>query len=229
MRIPFTYYMEWACFLTSLLCYRRLRGTPFLWFIPYLLFTLVIESVGIYYSYLLFVKHEPVKNYYLFNIHNHFEVLVPVYMYYKTLKIEKTLKAIRWMSVVFLAFGIINITCIQGFYVAYNSYTFFLGTLIVTYLAAAYMYESLQLENINDNILQQPIFWMTVGYTFFFVGMSVVVLLHQLTLKLHLYINGKTLYYIVNQCVNVVLYSCLSIAFIISKPLRKQAAKPVLA
>lgn len=220
--LPLSSYLEIGCFLISLFCYKKLKGTPFFWFIPYLAFTVLIESLGAYYAYLRHEKNLDIKNYFLFNIHNHFEVLVPMYMYYKGLGTPVILKLIKPIAITFVLFGLINIFFIQGFFNSYNSNTFVIGGIIVTFLICIYFYECLLPQNLYYNILQEPLFWVSVGFLFFFVGMSVVVSFYSTIVNLKLEISGKRLYFIINQILNVILYSCLSIAFWVCKPAVKK-------
>lgn len=68
-------------------------------------------------------------------------------------------------------FYLSNVIFVQSFFNEFHTYSFMLGSLIVVGFSILYMYELISVEtNLEQNILSQPMFWISAGLLFFYSG-----------------------------------------------------------
>lgn len=199
------YYFEFLAFLVALIRYQKLKNSYMVWFIPFLLLTAVCEfgSDIIYYQYNL-----PTD--WIYNI------LIPFTIYFYGFIFYRLLRSSNLKSV-FLSVAFVYLACNVYFLLTSTSFSIILlliGAVIQIILACYYFYKCL-LDDVNLNAYYiKSGLWIASGIVIFYSGISIVFSLVNYIRAHHLMINGVHLYNVVPRYLSIILYTCLSIAFL---------------
>lgn len=203
-------YFELISLVISLLCVKKLQGTYLFLFIPFLILT-NIQEWGSYYGYLSINGNNIVS----LNIFTNIEFAFYSYILYYHTAEKKQKKRILILYCVFFFFAFLNIFFIQGL-TNFHSYSYLLGSLLIIYYVCYFFYELFQSEK-YINLLKFPMFWICIGLLFFYLGMFVYYTFFELvTLKYIL--QYVTLFNVLMNIFNIVLYSFFAISFLCPKP-----------
>jgi hypothetical protein len=209
--LPFFIYIELAAFIISLLTYNSLKGTAFRPFPFFLLFIVMVELTG---TYMAKVLHQ--QNAWLLNISTTLEFIFYAYIFSQTLRNP----AFKKMTLGFIAFFPIlvalNMIFIQGF-MEFHSYTNALGSVLMVIFCSLFFYELL-LNPLEGELHKVPMFWVTTGILFFYLGDLSFDLLYNLLKNDAM---GRDLFKSINNNLILILYSCFIIAFLCQRSLVK--------
>lgn len=111
-----------------------------------------------------------------------------------------------------LLISIINILFLQGFW-KLHSYTLVLGGLFIIYLVCVFFYELLRMTSHTEFISRFPLIWISTGVLFFYLNQFLFFAFFEYMAYKNDY-SYYQLFKIISNVSNVILYSCLSIAFI---------------
>ena len=199
-------YFEMSAFFISVLTYSKLRGTAFRLFPFFLLFITLVELAG---RYIRIVLHQ--HNNWLYNISTTLEFIFYAYIFEKCLKDrgykKLTLRFILFCPVLVLA----NLLFIQGF-TSFHSYTMVLGSFFMIIFCCLFFYEVL-LTPLELELYRVPMFWISTGILFFYLGDFSYDLAYNLIVKYEVD-SGRKLFTSINNNLILVLYSCFIIAFL---------------
>ncbi len=204
-----------SSFLVCILLYRSLRNTPLKFFLPFLFITLTVELIGYW------LTTRDTKNYALFNIFTTLEFVFYSFLFSKHLKTT----VFKKLTIGFIPFYIflvfINLQFVQGYNVTFHTYTFLLGSFFVVLFCCLFFYESVLPEHLDHPLAKQPFFWVCTGLLLFYMGSVIINALFEYLRNYDLQQEGKKIYGIINQSLNVVLYSAFIYAFILCRKNKK--------
>lgn len=209
--LPIYMYAELGALIASLLTYRSLKGMAFRLFPFFLLFIVVVELTGDYTGRVLHYK-----NSWLYNISTTLEFIFYAYIFSCTLRNP----AYKKMTLVFMVFFpllvLLNMALLQGFS-EFHSYTNALGSVLMVIFCCFFFYELL-LNPLEGQLHKVPMFWVSTGILFFYLGDLSFDLLYNLLKNDAM---GRDLFKSINNNLILILYSCFIIAFLCQRNLVK--------
>jgi len=206
-------FFELAAFTVSVLAYPKLKGTPLRLFPFFLLFIVLVELMGRYIHAVLLQK-----NAWLYNVSTTIEFIFYTYIFQLQFR-DGTYKksAIRFM-LFYPLLVLLNLVFVQGF-MNFHSYTMVVGNIFMVIFCSLYFYELL-LNPVEGELRRDPMFWISSGILFFYLGDLSYELLFNLLQKYARNSNWK-LFQNINNNLILMLYSCFIIAFLCRKNPRK--------
>lgn len=208
MKLYLHHYAELLCFLVSLFCYRRFRGSAFVWFVPFMLLTLIAELVA---TYIAHVNGLP--NYSIYNFLT--TVAFGFYIWFICQYIENRIVKKSFLPVVILL-GLAIV--INIFFVnkgIFHRKTYIAGSIIIVFYCFFYLFELIKKYDIDLRIEKQPVFWVAIGLLFFFLsGAGFFIFINSFSRELKEQFNN------IVRWLSVFMYGSFSIAFILC-PRRK--------
>lgn len=203
-----------SSFLVCILLYNTLRKTHFKYFLPFLFITLTVELTG----YWLITKG--IRNYTLFNVFTTFEFIFYAFLFSKHLKTTLFKKLTIGFMPFYAVMVFLNLQYVQG-YNNFHTYTFLLGSFFVVLFCCLFFYESVLPEHLDHPLAMQPFFWVCTGLLLFYMGSVIINALFEYLRSYDLQQEGKKIYGLINQSLNVVLYSSFIYAFILCRKTKK--------
>ena len=201
-------YFEILAFVCSLIFWKNIRNTPLKWFVPYLLFIVIVEFLGRYMRTEL-----EVSNAWLYNISVPVEYLFFVFIFFSYFKSVIN----RKLSIGFiLLFGlyVVIFLFVNGI-VNFNRNVLLVGSFFLVIFSVLYLIGLYNQPGII-NLGKQPVFWIAVGVLLFNAGEFSYDLLPKL-----FFINrmdrGAVIFRSINSYLNLLLYLCISISFLWKK------------
>ena len=196
---------ELLSFFVAIVYYRYLKGSFMKWFLPFLGFVFAGEM------FVKFIGSAILVNY-LIGI---LESIFYGYIFYNLSHRLILKKAI-------LFFVPVSVICYLFTYLFYgNLFTYFISNIIISgfFLAAialAYLYEKFA-DDDEILLVSEPGFWIAVGVSLFYSGISITFSLYDFIIKHDLSIVGVKLYNIVPRVLSIILYLSISISIILCK------------
>jgi hypothetical protein len=207
-------YLEIAAFICSVIYFKKIKGTPLLWLVPFLLLMVSTEFAGMYMRKILHVQN--VK---LYNITIPIEYAFYTFLF-SQLMTSQLFKKIALATLAFLiCFSVINILFIQGFsLLATNNLK--VGNIIMIFLSCLALVDVFN-NDIETSITQIPLFWLAVGVLIFNAG-EILYLLFFNTLLKHGWDKTADIFNSINNKLIYVLYSCIILSILCTKKLPKK-------
>jgi len=202
-------------FIVALYSYRQKRDKMLLYFIPFLFLTVIIELIGTWYL------SKGLRNYWMFNVFTTLEFLFYTFLFYLYFKKRIFKKIILYFMPLFTLMVLLNILFIQGFNKTFNTYTFLLGSFFIVIFCCCYFYESVLPDKIDQQLSKQPFFWICSGLLIFYLGSVIINALFEYLRNNDLQAEGIRIYGIINNSLNVILYSSFCIAFYLCRDNKK--------
>ncbi len=219
MSVPFLF--ELISLLTAIFCYKDLKATKMVYFIPFLLLTVFVEFIG----YLSIFYNLGDKNYWIYNIFNIIEFIFYAFLFYQNLKIPVLKKTVLYFIPLIILFSVYNYVFLQGLD-RFHTYTLLFGSFFMVFFCCCYFYEWVLPEQITQNLLKQPFFWICVGLLLFYLGSVIINALFEYLRSSDMLQEGKRIYKFINQTLNLVLYTSFSISFILCRNNRTSFLSP---
>lgn len=203
-----------SSFLVCIYLFKYLKDSLLKYFLPFLFITLTVELVGFW------LTRIGIKNYLLYNVFTTVEFIFYAFLFSKHLK-TVFFKKLTIGFIPFYAFMVfLNLQFVQG-YNNFHTYTFLLGSFFVVLFCCLFFYESVLPEHLDHPLAKQPFFWVCTGLLLFYMGSVIINALFEYLRSYDLQQEGKKIYGIINQSLNVVLYSAFIYAFILCRKNRK--------
>ena len=202
-------------FLVALYSYRRKRDKMLLYFTPFLFLTVIIELIGTWYL------SKGLRNYWMFNVFTTLEFLFYTFLFYLYFKKNVFKKIVLYFMPLFTLMVLLNIFFIQGFNKTFNTYTFLLGSFFIVIFCCCYFYESVLPDKIDQQLSKQPFFWICSGLLIFYLGSVIINALFEYLRNNDLQAEGIRIYGIINNSLNILLYSSFCIAFFLCRNNKK--------
>jgi len=186
-----------------------------LYFIPFLFLTVIVEFIGgLYLS-------KGLRNYWMYNVFTTIEFVFYSLLFYTNFKKILFKKLIIIFIPFFIAFIILNMLFVQGINKTFNTYTFLLGSFFIVIFCCCFFYESVLPDKIDQQLSKQPFFWICSGLLIFYLGSVIINALFEYLRNNDLQAEGIRIYGIINNSLNVILYSSFSIAFYLCRDHKK--------
>ncbi len=197
-----------SSFLVCLYLYKTLKNTELKYFLPFLLLTLAVELVGYWFS------SRGIKNYLMFNVFTTFEFIFYTFLFYKHLQkpiFKKITLAFIPIYTLAVAYNLLYVQGVNNF----HTYTFLLGSFFIVVFCCLFFFESVLPEHLDNKLTLQPFFWVCTGLLLFYLGSVIINALFEYLRSFDMQEEGKRIYGIINQSLNVVLYSSFIFAFVL--------------
>ncbi len=208
-----------SSFFVCLALYSSLKKTNLKYFLPFLLLTLIIELIGFF----MVIKGN--HKYTMYNVFTTFEFVFYFFIFSKHLKIPYYRYPVIAMIFIYPITVYLNLKYIQGFN-TFHSYTFLLGSFFMVLFSCLFFFESVRLENLHKMLPDQPFFWVCTAFIMFYLGSVVINSLFQYLMSFDMQSQGKRIYSLINQSLNLLLYSGFIYAFILCHRKRKTSISP---
>ncbi|MGC4058475.1 MAG: hypothetical protein QM743_10225 [Chitinophagaceae bacterium] len=207
--------VECIAFLAAVL-FGRYGGRYFLLFIPFLLYTCINEYIGCYYKYVL---HE--RNCFLYNIYTPVEFVFYSLLIRHALNSRLRKKLTLSFVVAGLGFSLYNMLFIQGLNQGLNTYTNVTLSLLLIFASLLYLYDLLIISERIQTPVREPMFWIVAGLLFFNFGWLAINALYRCAIAFHFTLFGKEIYSQIMKLLNLLMYSCFTISFVLCYRNRK--------
>jgi len=204
---------ELAAFIVSALAYPKLKGTSLRLFPFFLLFIVLVELIGRYIHAVLLQE-----NAWLYNVSTTIEFLFYAYIFESQLRDATFKKSTVRFMLFYPLLVLLNLLFVQGFR-HFHTYTMVVGSIFMVIFCGLYFYELL-LNPLEGELRRDPMFWISTGILFFYLGDLSYNLLFTLLQKYAKNTSGK-LFQNINNNLILMLYSCYIIAFLCRKNPRK--------
>lgn len=216
MLFSIDFYFQISSLIFSIYSYQQKRDKILLYFVPFLLITVIVEFIGWWWY-----EHYGIGNYILYNIFTTLEFIFYTSLFHLHFKKRIFRQLVLWFIPGFLLAVILNMLFVQGLTRTFNTYTFLLGSFFVVIFCCCYFYESVLPDNIDKQLSKQPFFWICSGLLIFYLGSVIINALFEYLRSNDLREEGKRIYGIINHSLNVILYSSFCIAFYLCRNHKK--------
>lgn len=204
--LPIHILFEIGCFLISLVFWYKIRNSKLRWFMPFLLFMVVVELYGRY------LRKELLQpNAWLYNLSVPIEYLFYSFIFLIHYKSKLFQNAVKIFMVLFFIFIVANILVIQGFH-KFNTNILKIGSFSMIILSCLYFTELLKTES-RINLLSEPLFWIATGVFLFNTGEFLYSLFSDFLIINHLD-RTRIIFVTINNKLIWLLYTCLAISFL---------------
>src|SRR6266498_4584342 len=207
--LPIHIYFETAAFITSVICWNKIKLGKFRWFLPFLFLMLIVELIGWYLRKGLGLE----TNGYLYNFSVPIEYIFYCWLFQKTYQTASLQKTARFFIYAFALFCII-IFLLKGIY-WFNSIILLTGNIAAILFSCLYFYELLIVEE-RINLVKEPMFWIATGVVLFNLGEFLYSAFYKL-LRQQGWDNGTKLFKAINNNLILVLYLCIIIGLLCVK------------
>lgn len=221
--MKFYLYFEILSFLISAVLYYKKRNKLLLYFIPFLFLTVVIELVG---SGLFFNSWFPNYRYATYNVFTTIEFVFYSAVFFSQFRKAFFKKVVTFFIPIFTFLVILNLGFIQGLNKTFHTYTFLLGSFFIVAFCCCFFYESVLPERIDEQLSKQPFFWISSGLLIYYLGSVIINALFDYLTTNDMRIEGTRIYGIINDCLNVILYTSFSISFFLCPDNKKTSSLP---
>jgi len=216
--LPLYVYFIAISFLTSLSVYFISKDAPFYlkMFPPFLLATLVVESLGTYLSSI------GKQNVWLYNFFTVIEFCFYLEVISLIISNRKMKKIIRVILVVYALASSINIIFLQQIMV-FHTFTYAIGCLLIVAVCVYYFYELFKVPK-AIKLWNNPAFWICSGLLFFYCcGFPLYGFANFISGISKLIISN---FHSIIIILNIFLYSLFTIAFLCQFKTRKYISLP---
>lgn len=212
------FYFEMLSLVIAIFCYTALKQTKMVYFIPFLLLTVVVEFIG-YLAIIYAIKN---KNYWLYNVFNTIEFMFYAFMFAQSFQLPILKKLAYSFIPILILFSANNYINLQGTD-RFHTYTLLFGSFFMVFFCCCYFYEWVLPEQITQNLLRQPFFWICVGLLLFYLGSVIINALYEYLRSSDMIQEGKRIYIFINRSLNIILYTSFSISFLICRKNRRES------
>jgi hypothetical protein len=207
--LPLHIYFEIGALLISIFCWRSLGNSRLKWFLPFLIFIVLVELTGRYFS-----RELKQPNAWLYNLSIPIEYLFYCLLflsYYKQVVNRIVAKSFLFL---FTLFAIVNFVFMEGF-TKFNIYFLVFGSFFMVAFSILFLFE-LYNDIEQTPIWKIPMFWITVGILLFNAGEFSYNLLSKYFIAYNIDSTLK-LFRLINHKLILLLYSSFIAAFICQK------------
>ena len=201
------------CLLVAIFLYKKLHPKWLRLFIYFLLLTMAVEVIATFYS-----QYFKKSNHFIVNIYLPLSFGFYFSIFYKTFETKKNKIICSIACIIYLLFFVCDNTFIEGFY-SFSSYSYSLGSILIVSCCLLYFMWLFTTDRVM-NYFKIPMFWISTGLLFFFVGSLVEMSLLKYMLNNHMDIDGR-IYQFIMTTLNVLLYGAFTISFLCNQVWRK--------
>ena len=208
-------YFELSAFLLSVLVYTNLKATPLRPF-PLFLGFIVLTELAAKYNRVPLSQPDTRLNVLSTTV----GFIFYAYIFKGYLRRPFFKRMVSAFMVVYPLLVGIDLLLLQGFTLQ-HSYTQSLGAVCMILFCCCFFYELL-LNPVEEQLRRDPMFWISTGILFFYLGSLSYNLLFNFLAKFAAGEGGK-LFQSINNNLILMLYSCFIIAFLCKRSLRKSS------
>ena len=206
---------ELIALIVAIIYYPHLKKSFMKWFLPFLAFIFIGELIASYKYY----HDRSWLNIYIYYLIGMAESVFYGYIFYQLNSRRSYKKKILY----FIAIS--TIAYFIGLFFFATGYTYFILTLIISgfflsLIALGYTYTKF-VDDDETLMITESGFWIAVGVSIFFSGISIVLALHDFIVRNNLILFGVKLYNLVPRVLCIILYASISIAIILCKKKNK--------
>jgi hypothetical protein len=212
MTIDLFQYFQLLSLLVAIICYKGLVHCQLVLFIPLLLLTNVVEILGANYKQLGWSRSDAVYNWYIL-----LSTPINLYLYGVMLKLRRNEKPVYIIiSILSLAFIIINFAFLQGAR-QFNNISVVLIEILNIVFSCFVLLRLALYGDVKLGILKAPYSWISAANLLFGLITLVLLGLQQYIRSNNIVIGNTSLYRAILPVVNIILYSCYTVAFILCR------------
>ncbi len=200
--------------LVIIIFYKRLQPQWLRLFFYFLLLTLAVEIFSSMYSYSFKKSNHFIVNLYLPVIFSFYFLL-----FFKAFKTKNFKRIIGAAFLLYLLFFLYDILFFEGFYY-FNIYSFCFGSILIVLCCLLYFMWLFASDDLI-NYFALPMFWISTGLLFFYVGNLVQVSLMKYIISNHLDPDGR-IYQFIMVTLNLLLYGAFTVGFLCNRPWKKE-------
>ncbi|MCO5936714.1 hypothetical protein NAF17_14315 [Mucilaginibacter sp. RB4R14] len=200
-------FFELLAFITSVVRYKALKHTRYIYFIPYLFFILIYEYGSIENWFIFKQSNLWITNITLFIFFLFYSIFV--YGLIETVKFKEWIRRLIVLTIICSA---ANMAFLQGFW-GLDTITILLQFAILISITCLYFYELMNLTGKELKVLRLPGFWLNTGVLFFCLGQFLFFSSFAYMAYLKIY-QFSVLHHVVANIANAILYSFLTISFL---------------
>jgi hypothetical protein len=197
---------EWFTFFAALLLLDK-KTDAWLLFIPLMFAVLCTETIGWY----MHVKLKVLDNALPFNILMILSNAFFIWFFSNAILLHPIHKLLKWLATAFVILATINLLFFQGPW-KYNSFSESAADILLVIICCYFLFTIVK-SNEHFNLVSFDYFWLATGLLFYCLGSA---LLYQFSYLLRDYYEQTKIDIgtYVNYTLNLILYTCLIIAFI---------------
>ncbi len=192
-----------------MLCWRALRTSKLIWFVPYLLFIVSVELIA---RFLYRELNQP--NAWLYNLSIPVEYSFYTFIMYRFYTRKIFVNASYFFIAGLFLYSLINIIFITGL-TNVNADIFVIGSIGCLFFSLISLFEIYR-QDYELSVFLIPIFWITVGIMLFNAGEIMLNMMQSYLAKTELR-NAPNIFAFINHNLINVLYSSFIIAFLCQK------------
>lgn len=215
MKIIVNHVMEALTLFVAVYKYKDIKHTRYVYFIPFLVFTLMGELGGIYF---LTPPHvNGMKNLHIYLVLTMVEIIFIGHQFYEMFRLRK----LKQFTLIGSSFLFILLSVWLFFFVDIG--VIFTSTLTVlgfflTCLSCFFLYEKFAYSELEETIfIQLPDFWFTFGILIYWGGSTIPFVLYYFLKENQILILGMPLYRFFPQVFSIFLYGCFIKAILLWK------------
>lgn len=191
---------EIVAFIVGCYCYKSLKDKPSKCLVYLLFYVLITEQVGRYFREVL---HKSNVEYY--NVSTAIEFLVYFYLFSKFFERKRNQLFSKNLLWFYPIVWLINILFIQGFH-RFHTYSLIFGSVLIILLCCMFFLELLSIT-LEVDITKYAPFWLCTGLLFFYTGIISSDLLITYFNRIRFFNGQLSLYKIISNILNLILYS----------------------
>lgn len=205
-------YVQLLSLLVAILCYKGLNNYRLVLFIPLLALTNVIELIGNNYRALGWSHNYTIYNWYII-----LSTPLNLYLYGRMLRIRKNEKLV-YLTICALSmlFIILNYIFLQG-PGQFNNISIVLIEILNIVFSCFVLLRLALRGDVLVSIFREPYFWISAANLLFGLITLVLLGLQQYIRSNNILIGKDSMYHAILPVVNIVLYSCYCLAFILCR------------
>jgi hypothetical protein len=207
----FNIFIEFLSLVVAVCYLRWLRNSFWIWFIPFLAFTLLIEIAA------TFIWGG--SNGWLYNIQILVQFLFTSSFFFYLSRSSRSRKLMQVLSIFFYLFSM-YIYLVSGSFFDFNLAVFTLDCFLTVLFAILYLIECINENDVLKIRSQVPALWATGGTVIFFSIASIVINMHDFIRNNNLAFLGIYLDNIVPQILSLIMYSCFAYSFFLCRKIQ---------
>lgn len=205
MPIYLHHYAEAFCLLISIICYRQIKGSVLVWFIPFLLFTLITELAATYMAHVLELPNQLLYK----------GLTTVAFVFYLWVISNGIHNANVKKYYILLSAIVLACVLLQNLMIPINKFhreAYIASSLIVIVYCFVYLYEAITKNDIDFRIEHEPFFWVIIGLLFYFlVGAAFIVFINSVPKAL------RDSFSQIMRWLSLIMYGCFSLAFVLCR------------
>ena len=203
--IPTSLVFEIVCLVCALLYLRRPDTGHWRFFVPFMIFIIIVEGTG--WSMGALFK---IKNHWVYNIHLLAEFYFLTWLFEKFSGTWYTRRYIVDIAIVIFT-SVFIVECCNTQFVIYNSKSSLLASVLIILYCGVYYYQLLK-QSDHIKLLKHPEFWVVSGIFFFYFSSTAVIVFFKELMTINIK-GGIPLRYFIFTVLNAILYGFWSYAF----------------